>query len=126
MIISAAKATEAAAVLEVSLEGLTSSAVTRAYRAKAKDCHPDHHGTSKLQTWARVSWAREALEHWLKKHPPEQEQYNLAKAGDCRACEGSGRVRVVRQRGSFGKPLTMACVVCKGVGTVIVEENDSE
>jgi len=125
VIISAAKATEAAGVLGVELTGLTPTTITRAYRAKAKDCHPDHHGTAKLQEWSRVSWAKEALTHWVKKHP-QQEQSEVANTGDCRACAGTGRVRVVRQRGSFGKPLTMACVVCKGVGTVLVEENDSE
>jgi DnaJ-class molecular chaperone len=120
VIVSAAKASEAAGVLEVELSGLTSSMVRRAYRQKAKDCHPDHHGTSKLQEWSRVSWAKEVLMCWVEKHPSEQPVYEVAQRGDCRACEGTGRVKVV-QRG-FGKPLTMACVICKGLGTVILEE----
>lgn len=126
MIISSARAMEAAELLDVPLEGLRASKVKDAFRAKAKDCHPDHHGTEKLQQWARISWAKEALLHWVAKHPPSapEEESLVSSRGDCRACDGTGRVKVV-QRG-FGKPLTMSCVICRGMGTVLVEENDSD
>lgn len=126
MIISAQKANEAAEVLGIELTCLTKKVLGSAYRAKAMECHPDHHGTAKLQQWARVSWAREALRIWIEKHPPVEQPKDITKTGDCRACEGTGRVKVVRQRGSFGKPLTMACVICKGLGTVILEEHDED
>lgn len=125
MIISTAKALDASKVLGVSLEKLDKRAVVKAFHAKAKTCHPDHHGTDKLHEWARVSWAREALLIWVARHPAEPEsQTEITNRGDCRACAGTGRVNVT-QRG-FGKPLTMACVICKGLGTVLQEEDDHD
>lgn len=123
MIVSAAKAQEAAEVLEVELNGLTSTILSKAYKGKAKECHPDHHQSDKLQQWARVSWAKDCLTNWLARNPtPTHEPEVLA--GDCRACAGSGRVNA--RRAGFGTPLTMSCVVCKGLGTVIPEENDGD
>lgn len=120
MIVSAAKAQEAAGVLEVELNGLTSDAVRGAYRTKAKDCHPDQHGTDKLEQWSRISWAHEALKHWLRHHPPEEQQeVEQQGAGDCRACAGTGRVKVGK---SFGSKLTMQCVMCEGSGSLSKEK----
>lgn len=123
MIISAAKASEAAEVLGVELQGLTPTALTRAYRLKAKECHPDHH-PKELQKWARVSWAKECLTHWIKHHPPTEEETECVTKGDCRACGGTGRV-VASKRG-FGAPLTMQCVYCRGTGSVEPEEDDHD
>ena len=122
MIVSAAKAAEAAGVLEVELDGLTSSAITSAYRAKARDCHPDHHGNAKLEEWSRVSWAKEVLGYWLAKRPqPVSEAVDLTDP-PCAACGGVGRLPIVSR--GFGKPLTVQCATCKGLGTITVEEND--
>jgi DnaJ-class molecular chaperone len=126
MIISKIKAAEAASILGIELDGLGEADINRAYRIQAKDCHPDHHGSEKLEQWSRVSWAKEVLSIWAKKHPPEHEQPEPVHKGDCRGCGGTGRVPVVRRRGSFGQPLTMACVICKGLGTVVIEENDCD
>jgi DnaJ-class molecular chaperone len=124
MIISAVKAQQAADVLGVGLPGLTPDAVRVAYRSKAKECHPDHH-QDKVQQWAEVSWAKEALEHWLRHHPAEEEQSaELAKVGDCRACGGTGRVKV--GKGSFGQPLTMHCVMCNGLGSLVEKEKPGD
>lgn len=123
MIIPRPKAEEAAEALGVSLDGLTSDALGKAYRRMAKECHPDHHKNDKLSQWARVSWAKECLEKWLERQPQEITDEPTGD-GSCRACNGSGRVNV-RKRG-FGKPLTMACIVCKGLGTVVAEENDCD
>lgn len=112
MIVSSAKAYEAAEVLGVELKTLTPDALRTAYRAKTKECHPDHHGTTKLQMWARVSWAKECLTHWLKHNPTPQK--SEVPIGDCRACGGTGRVKV--GGGGFGAPLTMWCVMCEGTG----------
>jgi DnaJ-class molecular chaperone len=122
MIVSAAKAAEAAGVLEVELDGLTSSAITSAYRAKARLCHPDHHGSTKLQEWSRVSWAKEVLGYWLAKRPETVEQASSADGPPCIACNGKGRLPIIRR--GFGTPLTVQCATCKGLGTVIAEEND--
>lgn len=123
MIISVSKATEAAEVLDVKLENLTSKDVKRAYRDKAKECHPDHHGQKQLALWARVSWAKECLIFWLAQNPPREQDVTLAEDA-CRACGGVGRVKVAGRR--FGAPLTMACVLCKGMGTIIPEEDDHD
>lgn len=123
MFIGVAKAQEAADVLGLELKTLTSEGLGKAYRLKAKDCHPDHHGSSKLDMWARVSWAKECLDHYLVSHPPVTEQdVKLEGEGNCRACEGTGRVNV-RKRG-FGPPLTMACIYCRGTGSLEPEEHD--
>jgi DnaJ-class molecular chaperone len=125
MIVSAAKAIEAAEVLGVELERLTPSALKRAYRTKTKDCHPDHHGNARLQEWARVSWAKECLGFWLEKHPSAQEEApEIQGTGDCRACNGTGRV-VMAKRG-WGAALTAWCVVCDGLGTVMPREDDGD
>lgn len=125
MIISAAKAQEAAEVLEVGLTGLTSSALKRAYRAKTKDCHPDYHGNEKMELWSRVSWAKECLTHWLKQEPVhEPEPVTGESIGKCRACNGTGRVDVAK--GRWGQPLKMQCVMCKGQGELLPMEDDGD
>lgn len=124
MIISSLKAQEAAEVLEVQLDGLTLNALGKAYRKKAKTCHPDHHGNSKLGLWARVDWAKGCLTHWLEQHPEPAPAGELSDKGDCRACGGEGRIKV--GKGRFGSPLTMMCQMCRGEGTVTPLENDSD
>lgn len=122
MIISAAKAQCAAGVLGVELEGLTPDILSKAYRQKAKVCHPDHHGTKELALWSRVSWANDCLKFWLKQRPPEPVVGEIAENA-CRACSGVGRVPVGT---GFRKLLTIQCVMCRGLGTIIPEENDSD
>ncbi len=125
MLIGITKAREAAEVLGLELLGLSNKAVTKAYRDKAKLCHPDHHGTNQLTLWSRVSWAKEVLTHWVKANPPEENTPDEAlEAGDCRACAGTGRVDV--RRTGFASPLKMQCVMCRGLGTIIPEEHDSD
>jgi DnaJ-class molecular chaperone len=127
MIVSPAKAAEAANVLGVELDTLTEDEVKKSYRDKAKDCHPDYHGNTQLQLWARISWAKDCLSHWLASRPqqqPEVEELARGELGNCRACGGDGRVKVVSS--GFGKPLTMMCVMCRGSGFIEPEENDGE
>lgn len=119
MLITAAKASEAAEVLAVSLEGLTAEILSKAYRNAAKTCHPDQHGAEKLQLWARVSWAKEVLERWLKTRPAEEVPMTV---NGCRACDGKGRVPI--KSNGFGKPMTMLCVLCDGRGEVLDEKQD--
>ncbi len=125
MIITIAKAREAADVLALDLLGLTTDKVKSAYRTHAKACHPDHHGARELQRWSRVSWAYEVLKHWAAQNPIEENipDEGLSE-GNCRACAGTGRVAV--RRGGFTKPLTMMCVMCRGMGELIPEENDGD
>lgn len=124
MIVSAAKAAEAAEVLGVGLTSLTPDTLNAAYRAKAKDCHPDHHGNEKLHEWSRVSWAKEVLSYWLAKRPQPVEQAQNPDGPQCLTCGGSGRLPIVRR--GFGKPLTVQCATCKGLGVLIAEENDGD
>lgn len=127
MIVSRVKAVEAAAVLGVNLDTLTEDELKKAYRGKTKECHPDLHGTRELHLWSQVSWAYEALKHWLKTHPVQDIAELPVIRGDgvpCRACEGSGRIPIARS--SFGKPLTMQCVLCEGTGEIIRKEDDSD
>lgn len=120
MIITAAKVKEAEEVLGVDSKELTPKGLDRAYRIKAKTCHPDHHGTSKLETWAKVSWAKECLARWLQTRPVQEEATSIA-INACRTCKGEGRVPV--KRAGFGEPLSMICIVCKGEGELLTSEN---
>lgn len=122
MIVSSAKAAEAAGVLDIDLATLDSAALNAAYRAKARDCHPDHHGNEKLEQWSRVSWAKEVLGYWLAKRPEPVSEAQVVDGPPCVVCGGAGRLPIVRR--GFGKPLTVQCATCKGLGTVIPEEND--
>lgn len=114
MIISAAKAREAAEVLGICLEGLIPTTLAAAYRTKAKECHPDHHGSEKIEQWSRINWANECLKHYMKNAPLPRDVVDEVN-GDCRACAGKGRIPV-RATG-FGKPLMMQCVMCQGTGS---------
>lgn len=120
--ITTAKAAQAASILDVSLEGLTSDMLGSAYRVKAKACHPDHHGQSCMEQWSRVSWANECLKLWLARPQTYTAPPTLPKGPDCLRCGGTGRIAMKRR--GFGAPTTMACVNCRGVGSVEPEEND--
>lgn len=127
MLVSAVKAGEAAAVLGVELDGLTPDAIGKAFRSKSKDCHPDHHGSSRISQWSQISWARDCLNRWLEHNPPVSERLSedLDVGIKCRACGGTGRVKVGTSA-RFGTPLTMQCVICRGEGSVTPEENDCD
>lgn len=115
MIISAAKAAEAAKELGVELDTLNPDALSRAYRTLSREHHPDAaRDLYNPEKWARISWAKEVLVRWLERQP-EPKQDDVDK-GDCRACGGTGRVPV--KRTSFGKPMTLQCVMCHGTGDV--------
>lgn len=121
--ISLAKATEAAEVLAVQLDGLSADAINKAFRSKAKECHPDHHGNEHIQQWSRVSWAKEVLTRWVERNPPTfASDADVVLKGDCRVCDGSGRVRY----GTGFSKMTMQCVYCRGEGSVTPLENDSD
>lgn len=116
MIISAAKASEAAQVLGVSLQGLTPENLSRAYRGKSKECHPDYHGSTELDMWARVSWAKEVLVRWLERAERLATDNVAEVEGGCRACGGSGRIKLTST--GFGQGLTKMCLMCHGSGIV--------
>jgi len=124
MIVSPIKAAEAAALLGVDLPTLTTDEVNRAFREKAKNCHPDHHGVTELERWSRISWAKECLTHWLRQRPTPTPEDLTATGPTCRNCGGTGRIKVARRR--FGAPLTMACQPCRGIGTLEPEEDDHD
>ena len=114
MIINAAKASEAAKILGVELDSLTPNVLSGAYRQAAAAAHPDAACENyDAQRWASVSWAKEVLIRWLERREKEEP---AAHADKCRACDGLGRIPV--SRATFGKPMTMLCVMCKGNGVL--------
>jgi DnaJ-class molecular chaperone len=124
VLVSPIKAAEAAALLGLDLATLTSDDLSSAYRAKAKDCHPDHHGNSELEKWSRISWAKECLTYWMQQRPAQPSESLIATGPPCHKCGGVGRVRVAGRR--FGAPLTIMCTNCRGVGTIEPEEDDHD
>lgn len=115
MIVNSSKAAQAATILGVELNGLTADALTRAYRTKAKDAHPDSADNYDVRVWADVSWAKEVLVRWLESCGATQMDA-IQDAGDCRSCNGSGRVAVGKPTGFKAKPVTLMCVMCNGSG----------
>lgn len=117
MIINVAKATQAAGILGVELDTLDPDTLSRAYRTKARDHHPDSADNYDAQKWADVSWAKEVLVRWLEQKPatPVTERAHDA-VGDCRSCAGTGRVAVAKPKGFGAKPVTVMCVMCNGSG----------
>jgi DnaJ-class molecular chaperone len=107
MIVTGTMSLKAAKALGLELDALTSASLGAAYKAKAKLCHPDIHHEPAL--WAEISWAKEVLLIHL-----EKQRIGALKVGDCRACEGLGRVQTSAK--SFGRGLTMMCVMCRGSG----------
>lgn len=126
MIISSAKAAEAASVLGVELAGLTLEDVTRAYRSKAKECHPDklEQGAPTSIEWARLSWAKECLAHWLQNRPQQTSDSRVAPGPQCLRCKGAGRLKVPGR--SFGVVLNIMCDTCRGTGTLEAVEDDHD
>lgn len=114
MFINAAKATEAASILEIKLEDLTEETIKAAYRTKARAAHPDAGGSA--EQWARVSWAEAALKRWLTARPMALGKVEHMRPGNCRACAGTGRVR--------SGQLKMFCVLCDGTGNTKARDND--
>lgn len=120
MIINAAKAQEAAGILGVELDTLGIDELTKAYRIKAREHHPDSADNYDAEQWARVSWAKEVLVRWVEQRfadaamkatggkPPSK--------GNCRSCGGTGRVALSKPKGFGAKPTTMMCVMCNGSG----------
>lgn len=127
MIISAAKASRAADILGVELTSLTPEGLTVAYRNAAKEHHPDTAKVYDQRKWADVSWAKEALTHWLARRPPVTAEESALSKGDCRSCGGTGRVYVNGQARTLPgkKPLTMMCVMCNGSGTLPTERSQA-
>ena len=119
MIINSAKATRAAEILGVSLQELTPDALSKAYREKAREHHPDSADTFDQQKWAGVSWAKEVLVRWLEQRTATGTPVGDAERmiGDCRACGGVGRVQVANPRGFGSKGVSLQCVMCEGTGS---------
>ena len=115
MIINAAKATEAAGILGVELDTLCPDELSRAYRAKARQHHPDSADSYSPEAWARVSWAKEVLTRWLEQRQPVPVVVT-ATMGDCRSCAGTGRIPITKRKGFGAKPITVMCVMCNGSG----------
>jgi hypothetical protein len=113
MIISAAKASQAAEILGVEIETLDAAILGKAFRIKAKGIHPDV-ATYDAAKWAELEWAKECLKRWLERAPPPAQ--SEPEKGDCTACGGVGRIPV--KSSGFGKPMTVQCVMCLGSGAV--------
>lgn len=117
MIINAAKANEAAGILGVELATLNPEGLSKAYRTKARDHHPDSADDYSPEAWARISWAKEVLVRWLEQRPVDAPApAEATRLGDCRSCGGSGRIAVNKPKGFGAKPTTVMCVMCNGNG----------
>lgn len=118
MIINTAKATEAAKILDVELDALTLDGLTKAYRTKARDHHPDSADKYDAEAWARTSWAKEVLVRWIEQGFAKTAvaSGSVENLGSCRSCGGTGRVAVTKPRGFGQRPVTMMCVMCNGSG----------
>lgn len=114
MLISRDKAQAAADLLGVKLEGLTTSALGRAFRSRAARYHPDTALNFNADRWQAICEAKRDLLTWLDKNPPAS-----APANACRACGGAGRVRVAR---GF-KVTTVQCIMCHGAGVLPEEKS---
>jgi DnaJ-class molecular chaperone len=108
MIISRAKAEEAAGILHVMLDGLTPELLKGAYRDEAKETHPDAGGSA--EAFARVDWAKCALEAWLEK---AEQTAPVHKQENCTLCDGKGYV--IQRKGLSGG-LRRQCGRCRGTG----------
>lgn len=113
MLVTAAKAQQAADILGVELSTLGPEGLSNAYRTASKACHPDSNNDP--EQWARVSWAKDCLTRWLAKQPAKVDPD--VTTGNCRACGGTGRV-AVSVASSFGKATSVMCVMCNGNGNL--------
>lgn len=120
MIITEKAAREAAALLEVPLEGLTEAAVTTQYRAKAKAAHPDGGGTTEL--FAAVDRAKHVLIRWLARAPAPASDVPHGSVTVCPRCGGQGYY--MRQHGF--KAMRMQCPSCRGSGEVPEREKEGD
>ena len=91
-------------------EPWTAETVNAAYRAKARETHPDAGGTA--EDFANVDRAKHILLEWLKK---PREEAPVHKQRKCDSCEGRGYIVISSGRiGSAG--LRRQCRKCHGTG----------
>lgn len=109
MQVTAAKAQEACDILGLMLDALDLPAVRDAYRAAAKQHHPDTGGS--VDAFHKARWAYEVLQKWLDIQAKPEER----RIGDCRACGGQGFTQP-RSRSGFGMGPRIMCVLCGGTG----------
>lgn len=119
MIVTRAKAEEAALLLGLSLDGLTGDAIGPAYRTAAKDTHPDAGG--KPEDFARVDWAKHALLEWLKK--PEASRAPRHVSRPCDNCKGKGFIQTMQ---GFKMGPRKQCQPCRGTGDADFEPDEGE
>lgn len=111
-------AEESAAVYSFSLEGLTTELVLAAYRAKAKDAHPDAGGSA--EAFAAVDRAKYVLLSWLERQA--RDGAGAVPHGGvtkCQRCDGKGYVELLTR--SFGGRLRKQCPGCHGNGELYDE-----
>lgn len=95
-------AEETAKYLGVSLDDLSYAALTSAYRARARQAHPDAPGGN-ADAWRRLKRAHDLLGEWLRQ--------NRHVEGECKECGGTGRTKT--------KPVRW-CPACRGKGVTNV------
>lgn len=117
MIVSRAKAEEAAGVLLVSLATASDIAVNYAYKDMAKITHPDMPGGS-VEAFARVDWAKQVLLAWLQRDTAPVP----IRPSVCTNCKGSGRVKMVHGI----KTYTVVCGICRGSGAGDMDNDKQE
>ena len=111
MIITRAKAEEAASVFGFKLDGiLAEDLIIAAYRTEAKKAHPDAGGSP--EAFARVDWAKHALLAWIEQEGAQIEAPTLQKQ-KCHKCSGLG---FTQAHVGFRKGARRVCTRCHGSG----------
>lgn len=119
MTVTRAKALEAASVLRIQLDDATEAMVKTAFRSMALTAHPDQGGS--VEAYARVDWAKEVLNRWLKAQATVTDTPGLT-PDKCKPCGGRGSV-VIRR--GFGT-LTITCGLCRGSGDATYDHDRSD
>ena len=118
MIVNTRTAQEAADLLRLPLSEVTEQTVAAAYKARARQTHPDMGGS--LEAFAQVDRAKHLLLEWLRRQsPPAPPAGHKQK---CDTCAGKGYL--MQMRGI--RSMRVMCPGCRGTGEMDVEQEKGD